>query len=172
MPSHNTKIYHTSSSEETKRLGEEFAAALCAAGPSFKGATVIALVGDLGAGKTTFIQGFLCAAGVHRRAPSPTFVIMRHYKVSPGKRREKRGFAHVHHMDAYRLKDASQLGALGFDVLLNDPANILLIEWGERIKDALPQGFGRIAFDYGKKEGTRTIAIAMPSARGRARPSL
>ncbi len=130
---------------------------------SSAGATVVILTGELGAGKTTFIQGFLRAAGVLRRAPSPTFVIMRHYKVAAGKR-GPRGFAHVHHMDAYRLKDASQLGVLGFEELVKDPANIVLIEWGERVEDAVPHGATHITFGYGKKEGERTIAIAMPAA--------
>ncbi len=62
-------------------------------------------------------------------------------------------------MDAYRLKDTSHLAALEFEKMLKDPYNIVLIEWGERIKDAIPRGATRIKFEYDKKEGVRKIKI-------------
>ena len=98
--------------------------------------------------------------GVRRRAPSPTFVIMRRYGVRRGKSAAgKKSGAQIFHMDAYRLKDESHLAALGFDDLLRDPRNIVLIEWGERIKGAIPRGAVRIKFGYDKKEGARKIYI-------------
>ncbi len=110
------------------------------------------LSGELGAGKTTFVQGFLRGLGVRRRAPSPTFVIMRRYAARAARKS-------VFHMDAYRLKDASHLPVLGFEALLGDPKNIVLVEWGERIKEAIPRRAAWIKFGYGKEEGSRTIAI-------------
>ncbi len=153
------KTYHTASSEETQRLGEQFASELFAGSAAKRrGALVVVLSGELGAGKTTFVQGFFRAAGIRRRAQSPTFVLMRRYRIPP-RRQRKSGIAEVLHLDAYRLKDAAQLAPLGFDALLADPKNLLLIEWGERIKDALPKGMRRLEFRHGKKEDERTIVI-------------
>jgi tRNA threonylcarbamoyladenosine biosynthesis protein TsaE len=154
------KTYHTTSSEETKQLGEEFAAALflekspAAVPPRKICATVIVLSGELGAGKTTFVQGFFKGAGIKRRALSPTFVLMRNYKLAPHKT-----FSHILHIDAYRLKNAEQLAPLGFDKTLADPKNLLLIEWGEQIKSALPKSTRWLRFHHGKQESERKITI-------------
>ncbi len=166
MSSKKATIFHTSSSEETKIIGEEFAAEAIRATRSKESALLVVLTGELGAGKTTFTQGFLRGAGITRRAPSPTFIIMRHYKMPRASRSHRAAprYGEVYHMDAYRLKDESQLGALEFETLLRNPRAIMLIEWGERIAHALPRDAVRIAFAYGKKEGTRIITIRRPAA--------
>lgn len=120
-----------------------------------KGAFTIALSGDLGAGKTTFVQGFLRGLGFKRRAQSPTFVIMRRHSLPRGTRR----FKNVFHVDAYRLKRGRDLGMLGFKEVLADPRNIVLIEWPERARGILPRPALRIAFRHGKTERERTIII-------------
>ena len=160
------KTYHTISSTETKQIGERFAAALFAEKPEPQksssrrksGATVIALSGELGAGKTTFVQGFFQGAGIKRRALSPTFVLMRRYKLAAGER-----FSHILHIDAYRLKGVQQLAPLAFDAMIADPRNLLFIEWGEQIKSALPKTTQWLQFHHGKKENERTITIKTPS---------
>jgi tRNA threonylcarbamoyladenosine biosynthesis protein TsaE len=151
------KTYHTASSEATKQIGEKCAAALVA---QRSGATVVVLSGELGAGKTTFAQGFFKGVGIKKRALSPTFVLMRRYKFAPRKK-----FANIFHIDAYRLKSAGQLATLGFDEILTDPKNLLLIEWGERIKAALPKTAHWLQFHHGKQENKRTIII-----KGTTRP--
>jgi tRNA threonylcarbamoyladenosine biosynthesis protein TsaE len=152
------KTYHTTSSEETKQIGEEFAAALFAGKPSARestiGATVVVLSGELGAGKTTFVQGFFRGAGIKKRALSPTFVLVRHYKAPPRKR-----FVNIFHIDAYRLKNTEQLGPIGFDKMLVDKKNLLLIEWGEQIKSALPKTAQWLRLRHGEKENERTVTI-------------
>jgi tRNA threonylcarbamoyladenosine biosynthesis protein TsaE len=160
------KTYHTTSSEETKQIGEKFATALMAAKPVVKKlradarvrqkstATVVILSGELGAGKTTFVQGFFKGVGIKKRALSPTFVIMRRYNLSPRKK-----FVNILHIDAYRLKSAEQLAPLAFEKILADPKNLLLIEWGEQIKSALPRSAQWLQFHHGKKENERTITI-------------
>jgi tRNA threonylcarbamoyladenosine biosynthesis protein TsaE len=192
MPSLKTNTYRTSSSEETKRLGEKFAAEFLArdgeeskklgaqknaANLKKEKAAIIILSGELGAGKTTFVQGFLKGAGIRGRAPSPTFVIMRHYRI-PGaintkiklsskinaKKIAAHPFSRIIHMDAYRLqptatKNAAHLSALNFNEIISDPKNIVLIEWGERIKGAIPKGALRVQFRYDKKEGVRVITV-------------
>ena len=136
-------------------------------------AAIIILSGELGAGKTTFVQGFLKGAGIRGRAPSPTFVIMRHYRIPSAiktkatatvKKVATNSFSRIIHMDAYRLqptatKNAAHLSALNFNEAINDPENIVLIEWGERIKGAIPKSALRVQFRYDKKEGTRIITI-------------
>lgn len=170
------KTYQSFSSEKTKELGEKFAKEMAGkvgrekSAKSGKGAIVFALRGDLGAGKTTFAQGFLKGLGVKRRAPSPTFVIMRRYglpSVPHGSRGTVRGaraaragrLANLFHVDAYRLKSAKHLAALDFEKVLADPRSIVLIEWAERVKNILPKGTVWLAFRHGKRENERHITI-------------
>lgn len=97
-----------------------------------EGATIIALHGDLGAGKTTFVQTLGKALGVTEQITSPTFTIMKGYETTDA------DFEHLIHMDAYRLEDISELAPLRFSEILATPKTLFCIEWAERIKDALP----------------------------------
>jgi tRNA threonylcarbamoyladenosine biosynthesis protein TsaE len=152
------KTYQTASSEETQELGENFARSLIANRQSpIAGAITIALAGDLGAGKTTFTQGFLRGLGIKRRAVSPTFVIMRRYRIISHPSLATGRFKNLYHFDAYRLKQASDLEALEFKITLSDPENIILIEWPERIKEILPKNAVWIKFQHRKKENERMI---------------
>lgn len=155
----HTKIYQSFSSEETKKLGEKFAKKIVArperSAKKDHGAhaLVFALTGELGAGKTTFVQGFFKGLGLKRRAPSPTFIIMRRHPL----RRKK--FKNIFHADAYRLKKAAHLAALGFKEILTDPKNIILVEWAERVKDIMPKNTTWLTFRHGKKENERRIVV-------------
>lgn len=113
---------------------------------------VFALVGDLGAGKTTFVQGFAKALGVKNRIVSPTFLIFRNYKLKSGK------YKKFYHVDLYRIESEKELNVLGFKKILNDPKNILLIEWAEKIKKVLPKDTIWVNFTHGRKETERIIA--------------
>jgi tRNA threonylcarbamoyladenosine biosynthesis protein TsaE len=132
-------------------LGEDFAKIL--AKRVSGSATIVALQGDLGTGKTTFTQGFFRGLGIKRNIPSPTFVIMKRYKLKHA------SFANAHHMDAYRLRKPEDVSPLGLKELLRDPKNIILIEWPENIKGVLPRGTKKIDFKYGKKENERIVKI-------------
>lgn len=126
-----------------------------------KCATVFALQGDLGAGKTTFVQGFLRGLGSKKRATSPTFVLMRRHAL----RAERVGgakFKNVFHIDAYRLKKPEHVAALTLDVILDEPGNIILIEWPEQAKKFLPKNMTWIKFKHGEKENERTVIISRP----------
>lgn len=147
------KSYRSLSSEKTKKLGEALAKKLK---PRAR-AAVFALKGDLGAGKTTFVQGFLHGLGVGRRAPSPTFIIMLRHSLPRGSRRG--AFKNLFHVDAYRLSDAKHLAVLGFKDILSDPANVILVEWAERAKKILPKDAVWISFKHGKHENERHITI-------------
>jgi tRNA threonylcarbamoyladenosine biosynthesis protein TsaE len=135
-------------------------------------ALVIALRGDLGAGKTTFTQGFFRGLGIKRNPISPTFVIMRRYRVAkrPAFARASAGkklqiancFTDIYHFDAYRLKKIEDVAVLEIDRILADPKNIILIEWPERIKKILPRGAVWFEFKYGKQENERMIRMKKP----------
>ncbi len=117
---------------------------------------VIGLKGNLGAGKTTFIQGFAEGLGLKNKITSPTFVIFRRYRLK-GKKYEN-----FFHTDAYRIKKASELKPLGFGKIVSLPKSISLIEWPERIKRALPRKIKWIEFRHGRKENERTITFKKP----------
>lgn len=124
------------------------------------GATVLALSGELGAGKTTFAQAVAMSLGVKETVNSPTFVIEKIYPVKPkghgaGAHTYQRWQRFVH-IDAYRLKSAAELRALGWDELIADPANLILIEWPENVPDAIPEDAHHISLEIGAGE-ERTI---------------
>jgi tRNA threonylcarbamoyladenosine biosynthesis protein TsaE len=103
-------------------------------------ATIVALSGDLGAGKTTFVQGIAEALGVLEQVTSPTFVIEKIYTL------EGRQFKHLIHIDAYRLKEAHELEVLGWNEIAADSTNLILIEWPEKVAGLLPDDIVRISF--------------------------
>ncbi len=111
----------------------------------------MALKGDLGSGKTTFTQGFLRGLGIRGKAQSPTFVIFKRFAL------RDLPFTNVYHFDCYRIKKADELKILGIKEILENPKNIVLIEWPERIKKILPKNIWKIEFKHGKKENERVI---------------
>ena len=160
MFSKKIETYRSFSSEETKKLGHDIAHVLKR---EKKCATVFALQGDLGAGKTTFVQGFLKGLGSKKRATSPTFVLMRRHALRAGRVGGQKKFRNVFHIDAYRLKRPEHLAALELDVILNEPGNVILIEWPEQAKKFLPKNTTWLKFRYGKKENERIISITRPA---------
>ncbi len=115
-------------------------------------ATVIALQGDLGAGKTTFAQGFGKILGVEENMPSPTFVIMRSYEVDPSTSSGQawHRFKKLIHIDAYRLEHEAELLHLGWEALLADPTNIILVEWPEKVVGLIPKEAKTLHFKHEK----------------------
>lgn len=128
--------------------------------PQADAATVVTLSGDLGAGKTTFTQGVARALGVTETVTSPTFVLEKIYPIRNTSRSNgagKLGFKRLVHIDAYRLKGAHELEVLGWNELLADPGNLILLEWPERVEGAIPNDATRITFDIQGDE--RIISI-------------
>ena len=136
-------------------------------------ALVIGLEGELGAGKTTFVKGFAKALGVKEKILSPTFVLMKFYRIRKSaiqslenSRARSRGsrvtriadFQFLIHIDAYRLKDHRDLIPLGIKEMLSNPENIVLIEWSDRVAKILPKKYIQIHFDH-VNENTRKISI-------------
>ena len=124
--------------------------ALCV--PRTSGATVLALTGDLGAGKTTLTQSIGKKLGVTENMISPTFVIMKHYRLKTS------DYRLLVHIDAYRLDSSAEMKTLGFDTLIADPENLIVIEWPERIADILPTDCIRVSLEH-LEENKRALIV-------------
>lgn len=116
-----------------------------------KKAVVLGLFGDLGSGKTTFTQSLAKAFGIKQIVTSPTFVIEKIYKLP-----KTENFEHLIHIDAYRLEGEEEMLELGWETILNNPKNIIVIEWPERIEKILPKDMQKIFFEF-VDENTRKI---------------
>jgi tRNA threonylcarbamoyladenosine biosynthesis protein TsaE len=100
---------------------------------SLRGGEIIGLVGDLGAGKTTFVQMLADGLGVKEPVKSPTFILMQVFPTSAAA--AKRGAARICHVDAYRLKDWKELAAIGFEEYAGDHGTVTLVEWADRVPE-------------------------------------
>ena len=108
--------------------------------PQTGAATTVWLIGDLGTGKTTFVQHMAREMEVQEDVQSPTYVLMKSYTL-PNNRTQfgtVRRYNKLVHIDAYRLNDAKEFAALMPEQFLQDPQTLVLIEWPERVADALP----------------------------------
>ena len=112
----------TRSADETRQLGGAMA-------PLLVPGDVLVMSGDLGAGKTTFVQGLAKGLGIVERVTSPTFILMKEY---PG------GRFPLMHLDVYRLSKVQEVIDLGIDEYL-DPSYVVAVEWGDRVEPLLPQ---------------------------------
>lgn len=150
--------------EETRKFAVDFAAGLRAARRVLFGlrpgrATVVALSGDLGSGKTTFVKALAAAYGVPQDdVTSPTFIIMKSYDVSSSPAAARSGFKRLIHIDAYRLEHPDQAAQIGWDALVVDPANLILVEWPEKLGERVPKGATRITFRF-VDDATREIVL-------------
>ena len=136
-----TLVARTSSVDAT----QELAAALAAlAQPG----DLIVLAGDLGAGKTAFVQGFGRGLGVTEPITSPTFTLVQEYA----------GRLPVHHIDVYRLDQLSEVVDLGLSELLDD-RGVVLIEWGDAITPLLPSDLLEVRLTFGAGDDDRTLVL-------------
>lgn len=152
--------YTTQSTEETRVLGGKLA------GEVLPG-TLLCLSGELGAGKTTFTQGFLEGLGAERPFVSPTFVIMKQYdlptrQTSPplqqaGLSAPKSGIERIYHVDAYRV-ESKDFETLGFSEWCEDKKGVVILEWPERVRELLPPKRMEITFKS-VSENEREIKI-------------
>lgn len=121
---------------QTKKLARALALKILKVKPENR-AFVIGLQGNLGSGKTTFLQGFARGLGIKEKILSPTFVLMKRFGISSSKAHET-GFKNFYHIDCYRIKKPKEILELGFGEIINSPQNIIAVEWSEKIKKILP----------------------------------
>ena len=139
-------------SSQTKKIAAELAEKIVKQKPD-KTAKVVALVGNLGAGKTTFTQGFAKGLGVRGRIMSPTFILFRRHLL------RGESYNNFYHFDLYRIKKTTDMKELGFKEILADPKNIVLVEWPEKVKKVLPKDTIWVQFEYGQKGTERIIKV-------------
>ncbi len=144
---------HTTTSPfETKKIAEDFAKNILKRG-FCKKALVLALIGDLGSGKTTFLQGFAKGLRIKEKILSPSFVILKRFQVSSFK------FQDFYHFDCYRIQKPKEILDLGFKEIVSGPKNIVAIEWADRLSRVLPKNTITLSFDFLDKK-TRKITIS------------
>ncbi len=134
--------YITNSEEETKKIAKKFAEGL-------KKGDIVVLSGDLGSGKTKFVEGVLSYYSIENEISSPTFTIVNEY-ISKKE--------NIYHFDVYRLENSDEFYAIGGEEYFQK--GICFIEWGEIIKDILPKQYIQINFSRNlKNEEKREIEI-------------
>lgn len=139
---HEKSIFFTDNPGQTRKAGAILAREILKTRPGKK-AVVVGLSGDLGGGKTTFLQGLAGRLGVRQKILSPTFVIVRRLSVpGPGK------FKELFHIDCYRVRNPKELLLLGLGEIMAQPENIVVVEWADKILDILPSDVMILKFDY------------------------
>lgn len=144
------RSFQSQSPEETRRAACELARELSAG-------SVVALYGELGAGKTCFVQGLAEGLGVVRPVASPTFVIVNEY---PGR-------LPLYHVDLYRIRSEAEALAFGLDEYLFG-RGVTAIEWAEKIERLLPPGTLRVRLEPGRSPQERRISWDAGGGRGEA----
>ena len=111
---------------------------------------VVVLAGEMGAGKTTFAQGFARGLGIEEQVTSPTFTIIREY-VGPQ--------LALHHLDVYRLDHLREVVDLGLGEML-DEAAVMLVEWGDAVLPALPDQYLDVRLAFGDEDEARRLEVS------------
>ncbi|MFA6252579.1 MAG: tRNA (adenosine(37)-N6)-threonylcarbamoyltransferase complex ATPase subunit type 1 TsaE [Candidatus Paceibacterota bacterium] len=132
----------TINSEETEKLGFLTAKKVLDLAYNEK-ALVLALDGELGAGKTTFLKGFAKGLGLNKKIQSPTFIIMNRFSLSSKK------YTDFYHFDCYRIENGKEMDCLDLNDVLDKKTNIVCIEWASKIKNLLPKKTINIDFKVG-----------------------
>ena len=143
LVSKKKEVFRTSSPQETMELGRKI-------GEGLKAGDVIALIGELGAGKTVFTQGLAQGLGVTGYVKSPSFTIVNKYE----------GRLAVYHLDLYRLGDINEIRELGIEEYFYSD-RVTIVEWAEKAIPLLPASYLLIRFFY-TGEKTRKIEVTQP----------
>lgn len=124
-------------------------------GKKCRGGEVFLLNGDLGAGKTSFLQGLGAGLGVKTKINSPTFNILKLYKTK--KSEDNTRLLNFCHIDAYRLNSGQDLENIGLSDYLNDKKTVTAIEWADRVKSIWPKSYTKIDMEIGTENERKLI---------------
>ena len=141
----------TKNAKETMGLGEESAQKVLET-RSGERAAVLGLIGNLGGGKTTFLHGFAKGLGIKEKVNSPTFIIMRRYKMQDTR------YKNFYHLDCYRLNKPREILDLGWKEIIENPKNIVAVEWAGKMKKIMPQETIWLNFEF-VNDKTRKIVL-------------
>lgn len=144
-------IFLSKNASETKKMGEVLSEEILKTGLLRK-ALILGLIGDLGGGKTTFLQGFAKGLKIKERVLSPTFIIMRRFDI------KQRRFKNFYHFDCYRIQKPKDILELGFKRMIENPENIIAIEWADRVFKILPKNTLVLEFDF-VDDKTRKVSL-------------
>lgn len=140
------KVYFTTHANQTKKLGKIVAKKVLKIKRKRK-AQILGLEGNLGGGKTTFLQGFAQGLGIKKMITSPTFVIMRRFAI-PKSKYPISNIQYLIHIDCYRIKKSKEILDLGFKEIISNPQNIAAVEWADRIRKIMPKNTIWITFQF------------------------
>ena len=129
------KIYESYSYEDTMNIAKDIA-------DTFQGGEFVAMYGDLGAGKTAFVQGVAKALGINAHVTSPTFTIVNEYD----------GRLPLYHFDVYRICDAYEMYEIGFDEYIGSNG-VCIVEWAELIEELFPSEYLKITILKDESKG-------------------
>lgn len=152
----------SNSPDDTKKIAEDFVKTLALQKDS---ATAAGLHGDLGSGKTTFVQCVAKILGVKENVQSPTFVILKNYKLHvTSSMLQAPYYKFLVHIDCYRLDKKEDIEKLGWQEIISNPKNLVLVEWPERITGVMPKNTININFKF-ITNTTREIVFARELAK-------
>jgi tRNA threonylcarbamoyladenosine biosynthesis protein TsaE len=137
--------YLTTTPRQTQKLGEILAKEVLKTKLK-KGSLILGLEGDLGGGKTTFLQGFAKGLGIKEKILSPTFIILKKFKIRSTNWRTN--FKNFYHIDCYRIEKPREILALGFKEIVSNLQNVIAVEWADRIRKILPEKVIIIKFQF------------------------
>jgi tRNA threonylcarbamoyladenosine biosynthesis protein TsaE len=146
------KEFLTFGSKQTKKAGASFAEEILEKSFPRKKAVLIGLTGNLGGGKTTFVQGFAEGMGIKGKVLSPTFVLVKKFPLEDAGKAKT-----LYHIDCYRI-GSKDLLSLGFKKIISDPKSVILVEWADRVKEIFPKGAFLVSFSF-LSENKRMIKI-------------
>ena len=141
------EIFGTNSYEETQKIEADSADTL-------KGGEVIAMYGDLGAGKTAFTQGLAKALGIKQHVTSPTVTIVNEYQ----------GRLMLYHFDVYRIADPEEMYEIGYDEYIESDG-VCIIEWAELIEDILPDEYIKVTILKNDEKGDNYRTVSFENIR-------
>lgn len=137
---------------DIKNIAQEILTSIESCAGDNKSAIIIALNGELGAGKTTLVSEIAKFFSVKENVVSPTYVIMKKYPVS------WKGIENFYHIDAYRIENEHEILVLGWEEIVRNPANLVFVEWPEKIQNHIPKNHIEIKLSH-KTEEEREIIL-------------
>ena len=152
------EIFHTKNLKETQNVSKKVIELLRQSAVRGRRASVAGLVGGLGGGKTSFTQGLAKNLGIKGEILSPTFILMQSYLLAD----KKLTWKNFYHLDVYRIKSFKEILKIGFEEIIENNQNMIVIEWADIIKDIMPKNTLWIEFKWLDESERKIIVHRIP----------